>query len=235
VSSGNLAFAAYIIAANADPGRYTEIVARMSSLYRGMSKRHQSTDSFSSEYAYMAMRAISDAAESEVEIFERLYERLSTELPKKSGVITIAQILAIGGKLDHETVHRVFTLNKAFMAQNMTFGGKSTLPLLGILALLSDDVGQIVRDTKEAHKFIGAQKEFGDISVEEQLIYAVAIVASGYPDDVKEDMLIAAVGTYVIPTLHNDDFYGSSLFRFIIKIFAALVGLIIFLVLSMSY
>jgi hypothetical protein len=212
-----LAMAAYTIVANVERERYPEMVSRVASFYKGMEKQRFGIDSLPLEYMYVATLALSDVAESEIENINRKYELLSTKLPKEIGVKTIAQILAIGGKLDNEAVHRVFALNEAFKARKMWMNRKYTLPLLGILALVPDNVVSIVQDVREAYVFIRMRKEFGGISSEEQLIYAAAIIASGYKEDVKEDLLIASACTHFADTLQNDHKSKGELYRFLFR------------------
>jgi hypothetical protein len=194
-----LAVASYMIAVNAEPENYQKTVERTKAFYDGMKDKNWFYTG-QNDYIMAAMLALSDAdVEKGVSEIEVLYQQLKSEFFSRESVQILAQTMVVGG-ITGQAADRVIALKNAFRDQNMPMHREYTLPALGILALLPIDVNTIVQEVKEAQTHLKGQKGFGPLSVKKQelLLYATAITASGYAEDVQSGLVKAAVSTSII-------------------------------------
>ncbi|MCL2296159.1 MAG: DUF4003 domain-containing protein [Methanomassiliicoccaceae archaeon] len=195
-----LAVAAYMVASNTDPENYRATVARMRSFYEGM-KAQQWLYTGADDSIFAATLALSEVdIRQGVDGIGRLYELLGPGFLAKNSVQMLAQIMVAGGRSDPAAAERVLALRNAFRAQKMPLDKAYTLPSLGVLALLPADVNVIVQDIREAMALLRSHKGFGAFSVSKQeiLLYASAVTASGYNEDVEGDIVTAAASTAII-------------------------------------
>jgi hypothetical protein len=195
-----LAVAAYMVAANTEPENYQATVARMRSFYEGMKAQHRLYIG-ADDNIFAAILALSDVDQKYgIDNVERLYELLGSDFLAKNSVLMLAQIMVAGGMSGPAAADRVLALRNAFKAQKMPLDKAYTLPSLGILALLPVDVDAVVRDIGEAQALLKAEEGFGILSVskQEMLMYAAAITASGYAEDVESGIIKAAASTSMI-------------------------------------
>ena len=195
-----LAVAAYVIASNADPEDYQTTVARMRSFYEGI-KAQRRLSTGADDNIFAAVLALSGIEPKQgVDSVERLYSQIRSEFLSKNSALMLAQAMVAGGMSDQASADRIIALRNAFKAQKIPLDKAYALPSLGILALFPADVNIIVQDIKEAQTFLRAQKGFGSLSVSKQeiLLYAVAITASGYTEDVESSIVTATTSTSII-------------------------------------
>ena len=151
------------------------------------------------DYIFAAMLGLSDIdIETGTERIEQLYQQLKSEFWSKNSVQALAQILGLGEE-SHEIVNRVLSLRDALRNQNIKLDKRYTLSSLGVLALLPADVDTIAQDLRYVLKFLRSQKGFGFFSVttQELLLFAVAIVASGYTENMKNTAGTASISTSI--------------------------------------
>ena len=197
-ASDFLVVAAYQIAAQADPSRHGDVVARTRAFYDDMKARHFFYTG-QDDYIFAAMLGLADLdAKAGGERIEQLFGRLKNEFWDKNSVQTLAQVLVLGGS-DDSTVERVLALRDALRSEKIKLDKSYTLSSLGVLALLPVEVDALVRDMGEAQAGLRAQKGFSPWSVttQEMLLYAAALVAGDYAQGAKDSVLTATLSTSI--------------------------------------
>ena len=86
---------------------------------------------------------------------------------------------------------RVVSLHHKLKENRFDMNHPYTLSILGILALITDDVDAICNDLVKAHDYLKEQKGFGSWSLTkaQRLLIASAVVASAYADQAKSGTL----------------------------------------------
>ncbi len=201
-ASDYLVVAAYQIAAYAQPEKDQHVVNRAREFYDGM-KAHNFFLTGQDDYIFVAMLGLSNVnVQTGTERIEQLYRRFKPEFWSENSVQSLAQVLVLSGDPD-TAASRVLTLRDAFREQNLRLDKTYTLPTLGVLALLPVDINTLVQDVDETQALIRTQKGFGSLLVAKQelLLYAAAVVASVYAEDVKTGALTASVSTSIASIL----------------------------------
>jgi hypothetical protein len=197
-SSDFLVFAAYQIAAQTDASDYQQAVTRTRNFYDGMKALHF-FHTGEDDYILSAMLGLTDLnVRTGTERIEQLYTQLKPEFKNKNSIQALAQVLVFSDS-DAGVIRRVLLLRDAFRAQKIKLDRADTLPVLGILALLPVETGEIVSDIKTAQETLRANKGFGLMSVttEEILLFAASIIASDYVESVKDGILTATLSTSI--------------------------------------
>ena len=197
-ASDYLAAASYQIAANAESGRYRQIVDRSRGFYDAMKANHFFYTG-QDDYIYAAMLGLSDIdVDAGSEKMERLYQNLKPDFFDKNSIQALAQVLVLGGETD-ESLTNVYLFRDALRNRNIKLDKTYTLPSLGVLSMLTSDADTASGEIAEAKDILREQKGFGAFSVEMQelLLYVVSIVCSLYANDIKNGIIKATVSTSV--------------------------------------
>lgn len=197
-ASDYLAVAACQIAVNSKLQQYRQVVDRTKFFYDKLKAYHW-VYTGRDDYVFASMLGLSNVdVETGTQCIERFYQQLKSEFWSKNSVQALAQILLLGGESD-EVINRVLSLRNALRSQNIKLDKTYTLSSLGVLALLPVDADTIAQDIKNVLKSLRAQKGFGffSVSTQELLLFAVAIVASGYTKSMKNTAGIASISTSI--------------------------------------
>jgi len=197
-ASDYLVVAAHQIAAQSEAPNYQNIVSRTRAFYDGMKSRNFFATGHD-DYIFAAMLGLSDIDVSAgTERVAQIVDRLKGEFWSKNSVQSLSQILTLGNSCD-ETVERVLSLRNLLRAQKIRLDKTYTLPALGVLVLLPVECNVIIRDIDEAQQTLRVQKGFGSFSVPKQelLMFAAAVVASEYAQNVQSGVITAALSTSI--------------------------------------
>jgi len=193
-----LVVAAFQIAAQAEEKDYADVVVRSRALYEGMKAKHFFYTG-QDDYIFSAMLGIAGLdPEGATTRIETLFTQMKGEFFFKNSVQSLAQVLVLGNS-DDAAENRVFKLRDAFRAEKIRLDRSYTLPMLGILALLSEDMEAVVRDVDEAKALLRNEKGFGLLSMttQELLLYAASLVAGEYAENMKEGVITATISTSI--------------------------------------
>lgn len=197
-SSDYLAIAAFQVAANTTPDSRRVAMDRAYLFFDGMRQRHKFITG-QDDYAFAAMLGVSDVdVTTGLERIEELYRRLKPEFSSSNSVQTLTQVLVLGGETE-QTLNQLFALREAFKAQRLRLDREYTLPALGVLALLPDEVDSIASDVAESYDILREKKGFGmwSISKQELLMLASGLVAFTYADALKNGIMNTALSTTI--------------------------------------
>ena len=197
-TSDYLAVAAFQIASQAHSTNLANVVSRTRKFYDSM-KAQRRFHTGEDDYILAAMLGLSDIDITlGTDRIEQIYSRLKSKLRDKNSIQMLSQVLVLGGSCD-DTVSRVLTLRDAFRAQKIKLDNFYTLPILGILALLPVEIETIVNETAEAQQILREQKGFGSwsASMQERLLYAMAIVAAEHTKDTNNAIVTATLATSI--------------------------------------
>jgi uncharacterized protein CbrC (UPF0167 family) len=197
-ASDYLAVASYQIAAHAEHDKIQEAVNRTKEFYNGM-KSNRWLHTGQDDYIFAAMLGLSDMdVKTSVDKIENLYQRLKPHFWAKNSVQTLAQILILSGECD-KAVNRVLELREALKEQRLRLDKTSTLPAMGVLALLPVNIDIIVQDIIYAKDFLRNQKGFGSLylSTQELLLLVSSIVAAEYAEEMNDGVITASLSTSI--------------------------------------
>jgi hypothetical protein len=195
-----LAVAAYQIASNAKPEEYPMRVERMRAFYDGI-KAYSWFNAGKDDYIFAASFALSDADVGQgVGLIGELYQRMRPEFRGKGNVLSLAEVLVIGGLSGPQAADRVSVLRNALRTQRVRLDKSFAIPSIGVLALLNVSADEIAREIGEAQALLKSQKGFGMFSVSkmERQLLATAIVAYGYSKDSDDDLIMTSLSTSII-------------------------------------
>jgi len=198
-TSDYLVIAAYEIAAQSDPKRFGDVVARTRDFYDGM-KSNRFFQMGQDDYIYTAMLGLSDLnVTAGVERIEEMYRKLEREFKDKNSIKALAQLLVLGGS-DDVTVENVFALHKMMRSQKIKMSRAYNLTTFGMLALLPVDIDIIVSNIKEVKRELRMQRGFSasSITTQEVLLYAAATIANYYIRGLSSGALSATVSTSIV-------------------------------------
>ena len=197
-----LAMAAYMIAVQAEPENYQNIVERTRAFYDGMKASHRFLTG-QDDYIHAAMLGLSGLdVTAGVERMEQLYQQLKEEFKGFDSIQALAQVLTLVD-CDEQTISRLLALRDEMKARKTRLDKGYTLQILGLLAALPVDAATLVSEIAEAHEYLRKQKGLGDFSTdaEERLTYAASVVARGYVTDIRDGVLTAALSTSILNIL----------------------------------
>ena len=193
-----LAIAAYEIAANAAPENYQNIVIRAKAFYDGM-KANGFFRTGTDDYIFAAMLGLSDIDVKEgTQRIDKLNKQLSRDFSPGNSVQMLAQILVLGGE-PNPAIDRLYQLKDELKSKKMRFDKRFTLSSLGLFALLSVDINNLVQDIEDTHTFLRKQKGFSKFTIPKQtlLLLTAAIVASSYAKEENTGVLSTSISTNI--------------------------------------
>ncbi|MDR1540592.1 MAG: DUF4003 domain-containing protein [Clostridiales bacterium] len=195
-ASDHLVAAACQLALNEDADSAVT-VSRARSFFDAMKKSigYTGTD----DYVFIVMLALSKIdVLSGAERIERLYELLKPEFRDKNSAQALAQILVLGGESD-EAEKRLFALRYSLKSRKIPMDRSDALPMLGVLALLPEDAGEIAQDVYDAQSFLRGQKGLGAFSITAQdlLLFSSSIALSGYAQKLDNVVASAAISASI--------------------------------------
>lgn len=195
-ASDYLVIAAYQIAANTGREEYSKTIERAKAFYDGMKARHYFITG-ENDYIYAAMLGLSNVEiGSGLERMEQLYEALKPEFRSGDALQSLTQVLVLSGETEGVESH-LLDLRDRFSQRGMKLDKQYTLASLGVLSLLPADPETLADEVIEAYEFLRARPGFGQWSVTKQelLLFASALIALGYVDDVKNGILQTTIST----------------------------------------
>ena len=197
-ASDYLVIAACLAAGHAEPGQFEQIARRSRAFYDGMKKDHWFLTG-QDDVIFATMLGVSGLqVETGLVDLEQLYVDLKPEFRYGNSVQTLAQVLVLGGD-PQALAARVRSLNDACRTNGLRLDKETTLPTLGILALLPQDRDTIVQSIQAAFDQLRARPGFGSWSIgkQELLLLAAALVSFDSVDAMDRDIVTAALSTSI--------------------------------------
>ncbi|MCL2152153.1 MAG: DUF4003 domain-containing protein [Oscillospiraceae bacterium] len=197
-ASDFLVVAAFEIAKQSIPKNFENVVNRARAFYDGM-KANNFFHTGPDDYIFAAMLGLAEDLDvaAGTERIKQHYDALKGEFWYKNSVQALSHILVLGGSSD--SADRVLSLRSALRQQKIKLDKSYTLSSLGVLSLLPVEIDAIVRDIGDARDYLRTQKGFSvlSVSIQELLLYAVAIVANEYAQSMKDGVLTATISTSI--------------------------------------
>ena len=197
-SSDYLVVAACLIASQAEPGRFAQIVSKAKAFYDAMKSAHWFLTG-QDDHIYAAMFGLSDLdVQNGIDQMEVLYQDLKVEFYHKNSLQAMATVLMLGGK-DRDAVRRVSALKQAFRDRQLKMDQQYTLSSLGVLSLLPQDDLTIVDTVKSTYDYLRSKPGFGPWSVSKQelLLYSAALFAFVSADQINKGLLAGTISTSI--------------------------------------
>jgi hypothetical protein len=191
--------AAQQIAEQMAPSDYSVVASKARALYKDIKSRHFFGTGTTNTLALtgIVMSGIEPMIAAErIEMFQSL---LKGVLPSKSSRLILAQTFVLAGA-DDSAVNRVIAIGDALKARKINIKQLYLVPMLGVLALLPNDADAIARDIEEVQAILKMQKGFRALYVSKQelFLFAAAVVAIGYPESMKNGVVMTALITGVL-------------------------------------
>ncbi|NLL91286.1 MAG: DUF4003 family protein [Ruminococcaceae bacterium] len=193
-----LVLAAYQIATHTNEEKYAETIDRAKAFYDGMKEQHRFITG-QNDYIIAAMLALSDTdIEQGLFRMEELYRFFKPEFKIGDSVKILSQILVLSGDCDKGR-DIVLELSSKFRKSGMKMDKRYTLPLLGILSLLSENSDTLVDEVEKTYKILRTKKRLGSYSVskQEMLIISSALVSFDRANDEKNKLLSTALSVVI--------------------------------------
>ena len=197
-ASDYLVIAACLAAAHAEPDQYEQVASRARAFYDGMKKDHWFLTG-QDDTIYAVMLGVSGFdVRTGLANLEQLYVDLKPEFRYGNSVQALTQVLVLGGDPQAQ-IARVRSLNDACRANGLRMDRETTLPALGILALLPRDRDTIVQEIQMTFDDLRARPGFGSWSIgkQELLLLAAALVAFDSVDAMEKDIVTTALSTSI--------------------------------------
>ncbi|MBE5962937.1 MAG: DUF4003 family protein [Lachnospiraceae bacterium] len=190
-SSDYLAAAAHAISTGCEPFDYPRICERAKTFYQDMKENHPFLTG-QNDYVYAAMLAMSDLSpQSGTNRMELFYINLKKHFGQGNGLQSLSHILCMADETDSLVIDRVISLHDKLKEMRFDMNHPYTLSLLGILALITDDMDAMAADIAEAHNYLKDKKGFGSWSLTkaQRLLITSSVVATVYADQAKSGTL----------------------------------------------
>jgi len=191
--------AAYTIAKEVSSEEWNYRIDRMRDFYNYMKQNHFWLTS-SDDYVLAAVLAISDLdAEKTSKDFENCYRYLNDIAFRKSNDLqTLSHILAIGEESVEIKCKKTVEIYKGFKEQKLKLA-YSSLATLGVLALVTSDIGKIVKEVLEVYDYINNKKGYGAWSIDKSMraMLAASLVTDAYVEEIKKGVVQVALGNSI--------------------------------------
>lgn len=190
-NSEYLPLAAYTITKETEDNDIEFRIKRMRSFYEKMEKNHWWLTS-SDDYVLSAVLATTDL---EVEETSNKIEECYNALKDNSftgcnELQTLSHILALGEEDVNKKVTRVMDLYEGLKTVKCKIS-YSGLPSLGVLALITDDIKEVLEEAKEIHDYIYEKSGYGFWSLDRNMrvILALNLISAYYVENIKSEVL----------------------------------------------
>lgn len=184
-TSQYLPLSAFIMADMVEEVEYDRITKKAKDIYRRMKKEHPFLTS-NEDAGFAVMFAISDlSVDKAIEEMETCYQILKDSLFSKNAVQSISHVLALGEENGKEKCKRVVDIYQGLRDRGYKYGTRSELAVLGVLALETNDVKQVVSDIIKVDDYLIGHKGFGIMGIgrPQRMMYAAIIVMQEYKKD----------------------------------------------------
>lgn len=195
--SAYLPVASMILAEAVEPHRYHEAAAKAKEIYEMMKKEHPFLTS-SEDSVFAVLLALSNRSTEEiVEETETCYKLLKTRFSSSNAVQSLSHVLALGDGDAARKCQRTIDLYEKLQKSGCKYGTSYELATLGVLALIPDELEEIVREVVAVDAFLAEQKGYGVFGPgkKQRLMHAGMIVTSGYTREQESPVMsTAAIG-----------------------------------------
>lgn len=177
-----LALTAFALEEQVAETEYEAVVKKTRRIYDKMKKEHPFLTS-REDISFAALFAISEMSEDEaIQRIERGYNLLKDKFFSANAVQSLSHALAFGEEAEEVKCERLMTLFKRLKDNGCKYGTGIELATLGLLALITNDVEETVRDVLEVNRYLLNSRGFGAFGVGkvQRLMYSVLIVAQAY-------------------------------------------------------
>lgn len=199
--SEHLVVAAMTIAGHVQPETVSEIVDRTGGLYAQMKSNHPFLTS-DEDVTFAVLLALSGIEQDTlIGEMETCYQILKPAFLSSNAVQTLSHILALDARTSGVKCRQVMELYESLKQQGRRFDSDS-LAVLGGLALLDADRGQLVSEIVETDEYLKKQKGFGIFGIggKQRLMYAALLVMNLYAADIgsMQTTMITSVAAAII-------------------------------------
>jgi len=179
-SSHYLVIAATMIAQEADPYYYQQIIRNAKDHYNAMKENHRWITT-ADDYGFAALLALADMPVPQTALeMENCYRILKADFSSNNVVQALSQVLTFSSEDDASKCRRVYELFQALKERKNKLGPGMALSFVGVLALLKEDSRTLADEIAEAARYLKSKKSFGfwSISSRERVLFAAAIVCN---------------------------------------------------------
>lgn len=182
-TSNYLPLVAMIIAQTSEPSNYSKVVYRTKDIYEKMKSEHPFLTS-GEDRAFCALMALSDKSDTTlIHEMEKCYDLLKPHFYSRNSIQSLSHVLTLGDGTPEEKCNRTIMLYNKLKIAGRKYGTNYELPTLGILALLNENLDEIVDKIVEIDEWLSNQKGFGffgGISSKQRLMYAGILTQCEY-------------------------------------------------------
>ena len=181
-SSQYLPLSAFVMAKMVETFDYDKISKKAKLIYQMMKNKHPFLTS-SEDSGFAVIYAMSDLdVDKAVEEMERCFHLLKSNFFSKNAVQSVSHALALGEEESEAKCNRVISIYKGLREKGYKYGPSEELAVLGVLALETDDVNQVINDIIKVNNFLLDNKGFGfwGVGTYQRMMYGAILVMQEY-------------------------------------------------------
>ena len=181
-SSQYLPVSAFVMANMVEPLEYEVIVRKSEEIYQRMKNEHPFLTS-AEDSSFAVMFALSTlTVDKVVDEMESCYQQLKGNFFSANAVQSLSHTLALGEENTIEKCNRVIDIFNGLKERRCKFGTGVELAVLGVLALITDDVKQTIEDIIKVNEALLNSKGFGAFGTgkTQRMMYSAILVEQEY-------------------------------------------------------
>jgi hypothetical protein len=194
-----LTVAAFVVVKMVEPCEYDRVITKAKDIYIKMKKEHPILTS-SEDCGFAVMFAVSDlSVHRAINEIEKCYSLLSGKFFSSNAVQALSHTLALAEDSAEVKCNKTMDIYNLLKEKKCKYGTGMELATLGVIALATDNVEQVVNDIVEVNEYLQSNKGFGALGTGKSLriMYAGILVANEYSNK----FIIQTMNTTVINSL----------------------------------
>lgn len=181
-SSQYLPLSAFVVANMVEYSQYDKIAQKSKDIYQRMKREHPFLTS-GEDSGFAVMYALSDlTVDKAIDEMESCYQELKGNFFSKNAVQSLSHTLALGEEKTTEKCNRVMNIFNGLKEKRCKFGTGIELSVLGVLALETDNINQIIGDIIEVNEYLEKSKGFGVLGIgkSQRMMYSAILTMQEY-------------------------------------------------------
>jgi len=197
-ASSYLPLSAFVISYISETEDYLRVVQKAKDIYQKMKNEHPFLTS-SEDSGYAVLTALSNLqADEAIDEMEKCYFILNSKFFSANAVQSLSHTLALGEESSIEKCNKVIKIFDQLKERNCKFGTGVELSVLGLLAVITENIDIVVNEIVEVNEYLLSCKGFGAFGIgkAQRIMYSAILVSQENQKQFSEHtMNIAAVNS----------------------------------------
>jgi len=197
-ASSYLPLSAFVISYISETEDYLKVAQKSKDIYQKMKNEHPFLTS-SEDSGYAVLTALSNLqADEAIDEMEKCYFILNSKFFSANAVQSLSHTLALGEESSVEKCNKVINIFDQLKERNCKFGTGLELSVLGLLAIITENIDIVVNEIVEVNEYLLSCKGFGAFGIgkTQRIMYSAILVSQENKKHFSEHtMNIAAVNS----------------------------------------